>query len=100
VLISEEEKIPFMLAYISVMPQAKIMVFVSTISEVEYLDFLMNNMVYRNSNGQLTEERVEKRSVYKIHGDLDQKLRTNTYFNFRKEKVLFLNYLERYYDQH
>jgi superfamily II DNA/RNA helicase len=51
VLITEEEKIPFMLSYIKVLPQSKIMIFVSTISEVEYLDYLLNNITYRNSNG-------------------------------------------------
>jgi len=34
----------------------------------------------------MTEEKIEKRRVFKIHGDLDQKLRTSTYFDFRKEK--------------
>jgi len=37
-------------------------------------------MVYRNSNGEMTDEKIEKRRVFKIHGDLDQKLRSNTYF--------------------
>lgn len=32
----------------------------------------------------MTEEKIEKRKVFKIHGDLDQKLRTTTYFSFRK----------------
>lgn len=65
------------------------MIFVSTIAEVEYLDYLLNNIVYRNSNGDMTEEKIEKRRVFKLHGDLDQKLRTTTYFEFRKEKVIF-----------
>ena len=56
------------------------MIFVNTIDEVEYLDFLLNNMKYRDSNGSFTDEKIENRQVYKIHGDLDQKYRTNTYF--------------------
>lgn len=40
----------------------------------------------------MTEEKIEKRRVFKIHGDLDQKLRTSTYFDFRKEKVYFFIY--------
>lgn len=65
------------------------MIFVSTIAEVEYVDYLLNNIMYRNPNGDMTEEKIEKRRVFKIHGDLDQKLRTTTYFDFRKEKVHF-----------
>lgn len=63
------------------------MVFVNTIDEVEYLDFLLNNMKYRDSNGNFTEEKIETRKIFKIHGDLDQKYRSNTYFEFKKEKV-------------
>lgn len=34
------------------------MIFVSTIDEVEYLDFLLNNLKYRDSNGNFTNEKV------------------------------------------
>lgn len=47
-------------------------------------------MKYRDANGKMTEEKVESRHVFKIHGDLDQKYRTNTYLEFRKEKVIML----------
>lgn len=87
VLITEEERIPLMVAYLQLVKESKVMIFVSTIDEVEYLDYLLNNMKYRDANGVMTEERVEPRRVFKIHGDLDQKYRTNTYFEFKKEKV-------------
>ena len=66
------------------------MIFVSTIDEVEYLDYLLNNIKFRDANGKPTEDRIETRRVFKIHGDLDQKYRTNTYLEFRKEKVNIL----------
>jgi superfamily II DNA/RNA helicase len=56
------------------------MIFVNTIDEVEYLDNLLSNMKYRDSNGNFTQENEEERKVFKIHGDLDQKYRTDTFF--------------------
>lgn len=54
VLIAEEEKIPFMLAYIGLLKNTKILVFVSTIDEVEFLDCLFTNLKYKDSNGNST----------------------------------------------
>jgi hypothetical protein len=34
------------------------MIFVNTIDEVEYLDYLLSNMKYRDSNGNFTQEKV------------------------------------------
>jgi superfamily II DNA/RNA helicase len=76
-----------MIAYLRLIKDSKVLIFVSTIDEVEYLDYLLNNMKYRDSNGNFTTEQVEQRRVFKMHGDLDQKYRSNTYFEFRKEKV-------------
>lgn len=89
-LMTEEERIPLMIAYLRLIKDSKVMIFVSTIDEVEYLDYLLTNMKYRDSNGNFTNENVEQRKIFKIHGDLDQKYRSNTYFEFRKEKVQFL----------
>ena len=41
---------------------------------------MLNNMYYRDSNGKFTNQKIEARKVYKIHGNLDQKYRSNTYF--------------------
>jgi superfamily II DNA/RNA helicase len=87
---TEEERIPLMIAYLRLLKDSKVMIFVNTIDEVEYLDYLLCNMKYRDSNGNFTTENVELRRIFKIHGDLDQKYRTNTYFEFRKEKVFIL----------
>lgn len=80
---SEEEKIPLMLAYLGVLKNCKALIFVSTIDEVEYLDYLLNNLKFRDSNGNDTQTKFENRPIYKIHGDLDQKLRSKTYLEFR-----------------
>lgn len=79
VLMTEEERIPLVVAYLQLIKQSKAMVFVSTIDEVEYLDYLLNNLRYRDANGNMTEVKIESRRVFKIHGNLDQKYRTNTY---------------------
>jgi len=34
------------------------MIFVNTIDEVEYLDFLISNMCYRDANGSMTTEKI------------------------------------------
>jgi hypothetical protein len=44
-----------MIAYLRLTKDQKVMIFVNTIDEVEYLDYLLNNMVYRDSNGNFTE---------------------------------------------
>ena len=79
-----------MISYLQLIQDSKVMIFVSTIDEVEYLDFLLNNVKFRDSNGKGTEERICTRKVFKIHGDLDQKYRTNTYLEFRKEKTAIM----------
>jgi superfamily II DNA/RNA helicase len=55
---SEEERIPLVIAYLQLVKESKVMIFVSTIDEVEYLDYLLNNMKYRDANGVMTEEKV------------------------------------------
>jgi superfamily II DNA/RNA helicase len=87
ILMTEEERIPLMIAYLQLIKSSKVMIFASTIDEVEYLDYLLNNLKYKDAHGAPTEQRIEERRVFKIHGDLDQKYRTNTYLDFRKEKV-------------
>lgn len=73
-----------LIAYLKLIQNSKVMIFVNTIDEVEYLDFLLANMKFRNANGEHTEELIEIRRIFKIHGNLDQKYRTNTYLEFRK----------------
>ena len=34
------------------------MIFVSTIDEVEYLDFLLNNLRFKDANGKPTEDKI------------------------------------------
>jgi hypothetical protein len=46
----------------------------------------MTNLKYKDSNGNSTDTRFESRPIYKIHGDLDQKLRSTTYLSFREAK--------------
>ena len=72
-----------MLAYLGVLKNCKALIFVSTIDEVEFFDYLLTNLKFRDSNGGETEVKLESRPVYKIHGDLDQKLRSKTYLEFR-----------------
>jgi superfamily II DNA/RNA helicase len=97
---SEEEKIPMMIAYLSLIKNSKVLIFVNTIDEVEYLDFVLNNIKYRDSNGNMTNQLIESRRIFKIHGNLDQKLRSNTYFEFRKEKVMHLVIIVSCFNQH
>ena len=68
-----------MLSYIGLIKQSKVMIFVSTIDEVEFLDCLLCNIKFKDGNGIETDIRLEDRPIFKIHGDLDQKLRSNTY---------------------
>lgn len=55
---TEEERIPLMIAYLQLVQKSKVMIFVSTIDEVEYLDFLLNNLKFKDSNGKMTENKV------------------------------------------
>lgn len=47
-----------MIAYLRLIKESKVMIFVNTIDEVEYLDYLLSNMKYRDSNGNFTAENV------------------------------------------
>lgn len=47
-----------MIAYLRLIKESKVMIFVNTIDEVEYLDYLLSNMKYRDSNGNFTTENV------------------------------------------
>ena len=76
------------LAYLGILKDSKVLIFVSTIDEVQFLDYLLTNLTYKDSNGQKTQTRLESRPIYKIHGDLDQKLRSKTYLDFRASKVI------------
>lgn len=55
VLMTEEERIPLMISYLQLIKESKVMIFVSTIDEAEYLDFLLNNVCFRDANGVMTE---------------------------------------------
>ena len=44
-----------MLAYLGVLRESKVLIFVSTIDEVEFFDYLLCNLKYRDSNGQPTD---------------------------------------------
>ena len=52
----------------------KIMIFVATIDETEFLSHLFT----------LLADIAEKFKIYKLHGDIDQKTRTSTYMDFKK----------------
>ena len=89
-----------MLAYLGVLKNCKALIFVSTIDEVEYFDFLLTNLKYRDSNGNDTDIRFEKRPIFKIHGNLDQKLRSKTYLEFRESKVIYAFNVGSHLDQY
>jgi superfamily II DNA/RNA helicase len=55
---TEEERIPLMIAYLQLVKSSKVMIFVSTIDEVEYLDYILNNIRYKDSNGVPTEDKI------------------------------------------
>lgn len=55
---SEEERIPLVIAYLKLVEDAKVLIFVNTIDQVEYLDFILNNLMYRDANGVMTDQRV------------------------------------------
>lgn len=45
------------------------------------------NMQFQDSNHQQTGDRVSNRTMFKLHGDIDQKERSKTYFEFKKSQV-------------
>ena len=53
----------------------KIMIFVATIDETEFLSHLFT----------LLSDIADKFKIYKLHGDIDQKTRTATYLDFKKK---------------
>lgn len=53
-LLSEDQKIPFLLAYVGLLVDSKVLIFVGTIDEVEFLDYLLNNLRYKDPNGVFT----------------------------------------------
>ena len=87
---------PFLLMYMNMLHQSKILVFLSTIDEVEYFHFMLTSLEYRGVNNEHTGEKVEKRNVFSLHGDIDQKARSKTYFEFRKTQVSRLSLRTRY----
>ena len=54
-----------LISYLKLISNSKVMIFVNTIDEVQYLDFLLSHIKFRNSNGQNTEERIENRKIFK-----------------------------------
>lgn len=46
-----------MLAYLGVLKNCKALIFVSTIDEVQFLDYLLTNLMFRDSNGNDTTTR-------------------------------------------
>ena len=80
-VLKEEFKTPFLINFLRKSKKAplKIVVFVATIDEVEYLAYLL----------KLLPDLCEKFKVFKLHGDIDQKTRTLTYLDFKKKSFDF-----------
>lgn len=51
------------------------------------MEYMLNTLTYKDSNGQETNQKIEPRKILKLHGDIDQKIRSKTYFEFRQSKV-------------
>jgi hypothetical protein len=47
-LVSEEKRIPFLISYLHLLNGKKIIMFVATIDEVEFFEFMLNNIKYRD----------------------------------------------------
>jgi len=77
VVLKEDQKIAFLINILRKAKEGsqKIMIFVATIDETEYLNHLL----------KLFEDISEKFKVFKLHGDIDQKTRTATYMDFKKK---------------
>ena len=88
VLVAEEEKTSFLLMYLAMLDHSKVLIFLSTIDEVEYFYFLLHSLSFGDSNNQSTDQLLHNRHIFKLHGDVDQKMRTKTYFEFRKTPVI------------
>lgn len=83
VLLQEEQRLAFLLAYLRFLKSAKVIIFVATCDEVEYFSYLLDNLKFRNQNGEQTEDRYITSAVFKLHGNIDQKIRSETYFQFK-----------------
>lgn len=79
-----------MLAYLNVLSHCQILIFLSTIDEVEWFEYMLSTLEFRDSNGTYTGDKLERRQLFKLHGNIDQKIRSQTYFAFRKSNVLLV----------
>ncbi len=74
----------FLLSYLAVISHKKVLLFASTCDEVEYLATLLEELSYEGG------ERIERRAVFKLHGNIPQAERAKIYFGFRKEEQAVL----------
>ncbi len=86
VVIEENEKISFLVSYLKQLSTNKVVLFVTTIDEVNFLGMVFEQMSFRDSSDQITSSRILSQEIYKLHGDVEQKDRTKIYFDFKKTK--------------
>ena len=77
IVLKEDQKTAFLMNFLrrASKPPLKIMIFVATIDETEFLTYIFTSF----------EDIQTKYKLYKLHGDIDQKTRTSTYIDFKKK---------------
>ncbi|KAL4442262.1 hypothetical protein ABPG74_005603 [Tetrahymena malaccensis] len=84
-LLNEEHRVPFLVSYLSMLQETKSIIFVSTCDEVDYFAFLFEAMRYKDANGEAQQEdQVLKQKIFKLHGNIEQRTRSETYFQFKR----------------
>jgi ATP-dependent RNA helicase DDX31/DBP7 len=62
------------------------MIFVATCDETDYFEFLFQNLKYEATNDTEEPKKLIENEIYKLHGKVMQKIRTDTYLKFKKSK--------------
>jgi len=88
IVIEESKRISFLVSMVMFSMKTKIMIFVSTCDEVEFLEILFKNLEYDDydEDGQKSTTKLISSEVFTLHGKIEQKKRTDTYFKFKKSK--------------
>lgn len=55
VLVAEEERVPLLIAYLNVLSHCQVLIFLSTIDEVEWFEYMLSALRFRDANGNYTE---------------------------------------------
>jgi len=87
VVVGEGHRISFILSILMASQNSKIMIFVATCDEVEFLETLFQNVTLYPAEEAGDEEEPQKivsASIFKLHGKIDQKSRTKAYLEFKK----------------